>query len=83
VLTIEQMVEDPQVRARDMVVEVQHKRVGSTRALGTPVKFSATPTRVSHAAPLLGEHTREILAEYGLAAAEIDKLIRDGDVLAA
>jgi crotonobetainyl-CoA:carnitine CoA-transferase CaiB-like acyl-CoA transferase len=83
VLTIEQMVEDPQVRARDMVVEVQHKRVGRTRTLGTPVKFSATPTRVSRAAPVLGEHTREILAEYGLAPAEIDKLIHDGDVLAA
>jgi crotonobetainyl-CoA:carnitine CoA-transferase CaiB-like acyl-CoA transferase len=83
VLTIEQMVENPQVQARDMVVEVEHKKIGSTRALGTPVKFSATPTRVRRAAPLLGEHTREILAEYGLAPAEIDKLIHDGDVLAA
>jgi crotonobetainyl-CoA:carnitine CoA-transferase CaiB-like acyl-CoA transferase len=83
VLTIEQMVEDPQVQARDMVVEVQHKTAGRTRALGTPVKFSATPTRVSRAAPLLGEHTREILAEYGMAPTEIDRLIQDGDVLAA
>jgi crotonobetainyl-CoA:carnitine CoA-transferase CaiB-like acyl-CoA transferase len=66
-----------------MVVEVEHKKVGRTRALGTPVKFSATPTRVNRAAPLLGEHTREILAEYGLAPAEIDKLIDAGDVLAA
>jgi crotonobetainyl-CoA:carnitine CoA-transferase CaiB-like acyl-CoA transferase len=83
VLTIEQMAADPQVRAREMVVEVEHKKVGRTRALGTPVKFSATPTRVNRAAPLLGEHTREILAEYGLAPAEIDKLIDAGDVLAA
>jgi crotonobetainyl-CoA:carnitine CoA-transferase CaiB-like acyl-CoA transferase len=83
VLTIEQMAADPQVRAREMVVEVEHKKVGKTRALGTPVKFSATPTRVNRAAPLLGEHTREILAEYGLAPAEIDKLIDAGDVLAA
>jgi crotonobetainyl-CoA:carnitine CoA-transferase CaiB-like acyl-CoA transferase len=83
VLTIEQMAADPQVRAREMVVEVEHKKVGNTRALGTPVKFSATPARVNRAAPLLGEHTREILAEYGLAPAEIDKLIDAGDVLAA
>ncbi|KPK67450.1 MAG: CoA-transferase [Acidithiobacillales bacterium SM23_46] len=83
VLTIEQMAADPQVRAREMVVEVEHKKVGKTRALGTPVKFSATPARVNRAAPLLGEHTREILAEYGLAPAEIDKLIDAGDVLAA
>jgi crotonobetainyl-CoA:carnitine CoA-transferase CaiB-like acyl-CoA transferase len=83
VLTIEQMVEDPQVQAREMVVEVEHNKVGRTRALGTPVKFSATPTRVNRAAPLLGEHTREILAEYGLTPAEIDRLIHDGDVRAA
>jgi crotonobetainyl-CoA:carnitine CoA-transferase CaiB-like acyl-CoA transferase len=83
VLTIEQMAADPQVRAREMVVEVEHKKVGKTRALGTPVKFSATPASVNRAAPLLGEHTREILAEYGLAPAEIDKLIDAGDVLAA
>jgi len=83
VLTIEQMAADPQVQAREMVVEVQHKKVGKTRALGTPVKFSATPTRVGRAAPLLGEHTREILAEFGLAREEIDTLIAAGDVFAA
>jgi len=83
VLTIEQMAADPQVQAREMVVEVQHKKVGKTRALGTPVKFSATPTRVGRAAPLLGEHTREILAEFGLAREEIETLIAAGDVIAA
>ncbi len=83
VLTIEQMVADPQVRARDMVVEVDHKKVGKTRALGTPVKFSATPTHVNRAAPVLGQHTREILAEYGFAGAEIEKFIQEGDVIAS
>jgi len=83
VLTIEQMAADPQVHAREMVVEVQHKKVGKTRALGTPVKFSATPTRVGRAAPLLGEHTREILAEFGLPQEEIDTLVAAGDVIAA
>jgi len=83
VLTIEQMVADPQVRARDMVVEVDHKKVGKTRALGTPVKFSATPTHVNRAAPVLGQHTREILAEYGFAGADIEKFIQEGDVIAS
>ena len=83
VLTTEQRVADPQVRALDTLVDVQHRRAGSTRALGTPVKFSTTPTRVERAAPLLGEHTPEILAEYGLTPTAIDALIRDGDVLGA
>ena len=81
VLSIGEMLEDPQVLARDMVVEVEHSRLGTTRALGSPVKFSATPTRIERGAPLLGEHTREILAEFGYADAEIAALIAAGDVV--
>ena len=81
VLSIGEMLEDPQVLARDMVVEVEHSRLGTTRALGSPVKFSATPTRIERGAPLLGEHTREILAEFGYADAEIAALIAAGAVV--
>jgi crotonobetainyl-CoA:carnitine CoA-transferase CaiB-like acyl-CoA transferase len=52
------------------------------KTLGTPVKFSATPGSVRRGAPILGEHTREILAEYGYSAAEIDRLISAGAALA-
>ena len=82
VLSIGEMLKDPQVLARAMVVDVQHSRLGKMKTLGTPVKFSATPGSVNRGAPLLGEHTREILGEYGYTNAEIEGLIANGDVIA-
>ncbi|MGE5171693.1 MAG: CaiB/BaiF CoA transferase family protein, partial [Rudaea sp.] len=63
--SIGEALEHPQTRARDMVVELAHPQAGRTRALGCPLHFSATPARVTRAAPMLGEHTREVLREYG------------------
>ena len=80
---IGEMLADPQVAARGMVVEVDHPRAGRTKALGFPVKFSDTPAGVSRAAPLLGEHTRAILASLGYAPGEIDALVAEGAVAAA
>ncbi|MGX7706557.1 CaiB/BaiF CoA transferase family protein [Methylobacterium sp. Gmos1] len=80
VLDVSQMHADPQTLARDMVVEVDHARAGRIRTLGTPVKFSGTPGRVHGPAPLLGEHSRAILAAHGYAPAEIDDLIERGVV---
>jgi crotonobetainyl-CoA:carnitine CoA-transferase CaiB-like acyl-CoA transferase len=70
----------PQTRARDMVVALEHPQAGRTQALGCPVHFSATPTRIDRPAPLLGEHTREVLREFGYADAEIDVLAAHGVV---
>lgn len=81
VLSIGDMLQDPQVRAREMVLEVDHSRLGRTKTLGSPVKFSTTPTSVRRGAPLLGEHTREILDEYGYSQREIDALASAGDVI--
>jgi len=78
VLTIGEMLAHPQVRARDMVVKTHHPSVGETEAIGCPLKFSATPTRVSRPAPRMGEHTREVLMQFGFEAAEIDALIASG-----
>ena len=65
----------PQTRARGMVVDVVHPQAGPTHVLGCPVHFSATPTRIDRPAPQLGEHTREVLREFGYADAQIDALV--------
>lgn len=82
VLSLGEALNNPQVRARDMVVEVNHTRVGRTRVLGTPIKFSETRSRIHRAAPVLGEHTREILGEYGYVEDGINQLIANGDIVA-
>jgi crotonobetainyl-CoA:carnitine CoA-transferase CaiB-like acyl-CoA transferase len=76
--SIGDMAADPQTLAREMVVELEHPRAGRTRALGLPIKFSATPGRVARPAPCYGEHTREVLGEFGFAAPEIEALFASG-----
>jgi crotonobetainyl-CoA:carnitine CoA-transferase CaiB-like acyl-CoA transferase len=78
VLTVAEMLEHPQVRARGMVVETRHPKAGATRAIGCPLKLSTTPPSVRRPAPLYGEHTREVLLEFGLAAVEVQALLDAG-----
>jgi crotonobetainyl-CoA:carnitine CoA-transferase CaiB-like acyl-CoA transferase len=77
------MLADPQVAAREMVVEVDHPKAGRTRALGHPVKFSRTPGKIERAAPLLGEHTREVLLGLGYTGADVERLEAQGAVQCA
>jgi crotonobetainyl-CoA:carnitine CoA-transferase CaiB-like acyl-CoA transferase len=65
ILDYQQVVDDPHTQARDMVVEMEHPEAGTVYGLGIPVKLSATPGSIRRPAPLLGQHTEEILAELG------------------
>ena len=68
----------PQTLARGMVVDLVHPQAGGTRALGCPLHFSETPARIDRPAPMLGEHTREVLLESGYSKAEIDVFVAGG-----
>lgn len=61
--TIDKIVNDPHIKAREMIVEVEHPAAGNLKMPGVPVKMSATPGAVETHAPLLGQHTGEILKE--------------------
>jgi crotonobetainyl-CoA:carnitine CoA-transferase CaiB-like acyl-CoA transferase len=75
-----QMHADPQVQAREMVVEVEHARLGPVKTLGLPVKFADTPGEVRTGAPGYGQHTREILRDHGFSQAEIEALLAEGAI---
>ena len=70
---------DPHIKERKVSVEVVHPNIGRRVALGPPWKFSATPARVKHCGPLLGEHTEYVLGELlGMSKEEIAALKKEG-----
>ncbi len=83
ILDIAEMQADPQTLARGMITEVEHAKIGPMKTLGPPIKFSHTPSGIQRAAPLYGQHTREVLAEFGYADQEIDEMIATGAVVSA
>jgi crotonobetainyl-CoA:carnitine CoA-transferase CaiB-like acyl-CoA transferase len=83
VLNVRQMHENEQALARQMIVETDHPRAGRVKTLGLPVKFSDTPGGIRRPAPVYGQHTREVLREYGFTEAEIDRMVQEGAVIAA
>ena len=71
VYDVEEMVRDPQINHRGMIVDVEHPTHGRVRQFGIAIKLSDTPGTVRTAAPLSGEHTEAILKDLGLGAADI------------
>jgi crotonobetainyl-CoA:carnitine CoA-transferase CaiB-like acyl-CoA transferase len=80
VLDIAQMHSDPQAVAREMIVETTHPMAGQVKAIGLPIKFSDTPGGVRRAAPVLGQHTQEVLREHGFSDAEIEQMAAKGAI---
>ncbi|MCC9157942.1 CoA transferase [Streptomyces parvulus] len=74
------LVRDPQIRHNGTFVTYDHPTEGRVTVPGFPYKFSATPPRIDRGAPLVGEHTREVLTEAGLVEREIDDLFAAGAV---
>ena len=69
--TVDQVMQDPQTAAREMIERVVHPRLGEIPVVGTPVKFSRMRPGVRSPAPAQGQHTDEVLAEWGYSAEEI------------
>ncbi len=65
---------DPQVVANEYIVEVDHPLRGKMQQVGVPSKLSATPGRPRRAAPPLGQHTGEVLREFGFSQGEVEEL---------
>jgi crotonobetainyl-CoA:carnitine CoA-transferase CaiB-like acyl-CoA transferase len=71
---LEDILAHPQIAANGLIVEHQDEKRGKLRVLGPPVKMSGTPTTFERPAPIIGEHSDEVLHEFGLSDAEIASL---------
>jgi crotonobetainyl-CoA:carnitine CoA-transferase CaiB-like acyl-CoA transferase len=77
---VAEALDDPHTHQREMVVEVDHPRLGRMKTLGVPVKLSETPGKVERAAPLLGQHTWEILQDLGYSESQVREWFESGVV---
>lgn len=78
ILNVDQVFAHPQVLAREMRLRVPHRKIAALDMAGVPVKLSETPAQIRRGPPTLGEHTKEVLAEFGLGPADIEHLTKDG-----
>ncbi|MEW6186737.1 MAG: CaiB/BaiF CoA-transferase family protein [Thermodesulfobacteriota bacterium] len=75
---MEDLSRDPHIQARGMIVEVEHPQAGKHKLIGTPMKFSRTPCRITRGAPELGADTKEILINrLGLSEGDMEGLKKD------
>ena len=77
------MFKDPQVKHRKMIINVNNKKAGISKAIGMPIKFSHSKTKRSTGAPVFGQHTKEILLDFGFTKQEINKLVTNKIVYSA
>ena len=77
IYTVDQIFKDPQVLAREMLVELDHPKCGKIQVTGSPIKLSETPAEITTHPPMLGEHNSSILQEFGFSEEDITKLKED------
>ena len=82
IYNMEQVYHDPQVQAREMLIDLDDPELGILHNIGIPVKLSATPGRIRRRAPALGEHSVEVLQAAGFSEADVVELVNAGVVLA-
>jgi crotonobetainyl-CoA:carnitine CoA-transferase CaiB-like acyl-CoA transferase len=80
IFSVAEVLEHPQVRAREMVVERPHPKLKSVKMTGVPVKLSGTPGEAGDAPPLLGQHTDQVLRDLGYKDDDIAKLKKAGAI---
>jgi formyl-CoA transferase len=78
--TLDEALAHPQVQARELIVRTVHPVLGPMQNVGMPVKFNGQPREATRPAPLLGEHTEEVLGELGFRAGDIRRLAEEGVV---
>ncbi len=79
-LTLDELADEPQIRARNMIVEVETPAGEKVKQVGISVKLSETPGSIRSLAPKLGQHTGEILGGLGYAAADIERWRAEGAI---
>lgn len=82
VYTYDQTLADPQVQHRRMVYDLEHPKIGPMKTLGLPLKANGELTSIRKPAPLLGQHTREVLGSLGFSEGDTDGLLAGGVVKA-
>jgi crotonobetainyl-CoA:carnitine CoA-transferase CaiB-like acyl-CoA transferase len=80
VYTYEQILADPHIKARNMVVEYDHPVIGRMKSIGIPIKHTGELIAIRHAAPWLGQHSDESVRSLGYSEKEIDTLFAEGVV---
>ncbi len=80
VLSLDQVYRHPQVQARQMDIEIEHPIAGRVHAIGFPVKYSATPAQIYRPAPVLGQHTFQVLESLGISPEQCRQLEAEGIV---
>jgi crotonobetainyl-CoA:carnitine CoA-transferase CaiB-like acyl-CoA transferase len=74
----DQIMHDPHIKARNMVVDIDHPVIGRMKTIGLPIKSTGELTAIRKPAPWLGQHSAEVLRDLGYARAEIDALFSEG-----